>query len=470
MSRQAQDISEGIRRLESHTAQIMEESNARGIAVGVVDRTGRILYEKYFGLRDAEKGLPINRDTIFGMASVTKSFTALSIMQMQRDGILSVEDAVTRYIPEFTNKNQKENVRLWHLMSHSGGYFPLPRIVVDQTAREMGIADSLEEELIFREDFAEEGIRRVAGRLDAQTHFTGKPGQRMSYCNDGFGLLSDIVRRHSGCGSFSAYLEEHIFKPLGMERSNISFIRNTLDENAATLYTLEDGVWRADRDYENDAFVLHGGGALKSTLGDMMKYAAMYLNEGRSADGTQVIDRDSIEEMCRPRQIVKPGVYYGYGLEMSQMEDMVMVEHGGSLPGVSSNLCFCPQKGIGVIVLCNTMDVPVYSIGTMALRLYCGLSLEVSRPEHTPRSWTEEERRELAGTYCSGEGDQFVITDDGNGGLSMEINKKPVDLKAVYPWQGMVRKKYSDVYLTAFRDESGRVFAARYGSRIFPKV
>ena len=93
MSRQAQDISEGIRRLESHTAQIMEESNARGIAVGVVDRTGRILYEKYFGLRDAEKGLPINRDTIFGMASVTKSFTALSIMQMQRDGILSVEDA-----------------------------------------------------------------------------------------------------------------------------------------------------------------------------------------------------------------------------------------------------------------------------------------------------------------------------------------------------------------------------------------
>ena len=50
------------------------------------------------------------------------------------------------------------------------------------------------------------------------------------------------------------------------------------------------------------------------------------------------------------------------------------------------------------------------------------------------------------------------------------INKKPVDLKAVYPWQGMVRKKYSDVYLTAFRDESGRVFAARYGSRIFPKA
>lgn len=76
-------------------------------------------------------------------------------------------------------------MRLSHLMSHSGGYFPLPRIVVDKTAQEMGIKDSLEEELVDREDFAEEGIRRVAGRLDSQTHFTGRPGQRMSYCNDG---------------------------------------------------------------------------------------------------------------------------------------------------------------------------------------------------------------------------------------------------------------------------------------------
>ena len=216
--------------------------------------------------------------------------------------------------------------------------------------------------------------------------------------------------------------------------------------------------------------MLHGGGALKSTLGDMLKYVSMYLNEGKSQDGTQVIDRDSIEEMCRPRQIVKPGVYYGYGLEMSQMEDMVLVEHGGSLPGVSSNLCFCPQKGIGVIVLCNTMDVPVYSIGTMALRLYCGLPLEAERIEHMPRSWSEDEKRELAGDYISGEGDRFSIKELENGELSMKVNGTPIEMKSVYPWQGMVRKKYSDVYLTAFRDENGTVFAARYGSRIFPKA
>lgn len=460
---------EGISALEALTVRVMEDGGAKGLALGITDAEGNILYEHYFGWRDEEKKLPINRDTIFGMASVTKSFTALSIMQMQMDGILSVDDPVKDYVPEFTNKNQTEPVRIWHLMCHSGGYFPLPRIVVDQTAREMGICDSLENELIYREDFADEGIRRVAGRLDNQTRFAGRPGQRLSYCNDGFGLLSDIVRRHSGYGSFSEYLEQRILKPLDMKRSSISFVRNTLDENASMLYSMENGVLRCDRDYQNDAFVLHGGGGLKSTLGGMMKYAAMYLNEGCGANNVRIIDRYSIQEMEKPRQVMKPGVYYGYGLETRWLEDRTVIEHGGSLPGVSSHLAFCPQEGVGVVVLCNTMDVSVSAVANAAIRLCCGLPIREERPVHNGRMWSEEELRELEGEYCSGEGDRFTLSGKG-GSLSMEVNGQPVSLQAVYPWQGMVRKPYADVYLTAFRDEEGKVFAARYGSRIFPKT
>lgn len=338
---------EGRKQLEELIAQVMKDGQARGIAVGIVDSDGQIQYENYFGYRDEENQLPITRDTIFGMASVTKSFTALAIMQMQKDGLLSVDDPVSKYVPEFTNKNLKEPVKLWHLMCHSGGFFPLPRIVINKTAQEMGIEDSLEDELIYREDFAEEGVRRVAERLDEQTRFTGRPGQRLSYCNDGFGLLSDIVRRHSGYGSFAEYLDKKILKPLGMDRSNISFIRNTLDDNAATLYSFENGEWRADRDYQNDAFVLHGGGGMKSTMGDMLKYAVMYLNEGTAENGNQIVDRYSIQEMEKPRQFMKPGIYYGYGLETKQLEDRAVYEHGGSLPGVSSNFSFCPQEEVG---------------------------------------------------------------------------------------------------------------------------
>ena len=458
----------GERELEKLVSSVMADGSARGIALGIVGRDGKILYERYFGYRDAERQLPVNRDTIFGMASVTKSFTALSIMQMQADGILSVTDPVSAYIPGFTGRDREDPVRIWHLLCHTGGYFPLPRIVVDRTLEEMGIEDSLENEIIYRDDFADEGVRRVAERLDRESRFTGRPGERLSYCNDGFGLLSDIIRRHSGYGSFASYLEKRVLAPLGMERSNTSFIRNTLDENAAVLYSLEDGKWRADRDYQNDAFVLHGGGALKSTLGDMLRYAAMYLNDGESPEGKRIIDRYSIHEMQKPRVLMSPGVYYGYGLETKQFGDMTVVEHGGSLPGVSSNFSFSPQAEAGVVVLCNTMDVSVSAIADAAMRFFCDMDIKEPRPAHRPRAWSGEEMEELEGEYVSGEGDAFTLRAE-NGTLSMVLNGKPVELEAIYPWQGMVRKKYSDIYLTAVRGEDGKVFAAQYGSRIFPK-
>ena len=457
------------RELEALISEVMADGNARGLAIGVTDEKGNILYEHYSGYRDAEKRLPINRDTIFGMASVTKSFTALAIMQMQMDGIISITDPVSKYIPCFKGKNQGKDVLIWHLLCHSGGYFPLPRIVVDKTAEEMGIKDSLENELIYREDFADEGVRRVASRLDSQTRFTGVPGQRLSYCNDGFGLLSDIIRRHSGYGSFARYLDERILRPLGMMRSNTSFIRNTLDENAAILYSLENGEWRADKDYENDAFVLHGGGALKSTLSDMLKYAAMYLAEGESLAGERIIDRYSIHEMEKPRVLMKPGVYYGYGLESKMLDDMTIIEHSGSLPGVSSNFAFSPDAQLGVVVLCNTMDVSVGAVSDAVFNAMLGRPVLSTRIEHGKREWSKAEMEELEGEYISGEGDSFILRAEGNT-LSMTLNGKPIDLDAIYPWKGLVRKKYSDVYLTAVRDEKGHVFAAQYGSRIFPKT
>ena len=94
--------------------------------------------------------------------------------------------------------------------------------------------------------------------------------------------------------------------------------------------------------------------------------------------------------------------------------------------------------------------------------------VEEERQIHAERSWSAEELEELAGSYVSGEGDAFTLTVE-NGTLSMKVNGNPTALQAVYPWQGMVRKTYSDIYLTAIRDEEGHVFAARYGSRIFPE-
>ena len=87
---------EGKAKLEELIARVMKDGQARGIAVGIVNAAGEIQYENYFGYRDAENRLPITRDTIFGMASVTKSFTALWLMLLQQVGLLMVDDAVSR--------------------------------------------------------------------------------------------------------------------------------------------------------------------------------------------------------------------------------------------------------------------------------------------------------------------------------------------------------------------------------------
>lgn len=92
---------------EELVSRIQERSNAVGIAVAIVDRNGNTQYEKFFGYRDQEKKLPIDEDTIFGLASVTKSFVALSIMQLVEAGKVNLDDPVSKYIPEFTNRNQK---------------------------------------------------------------------------------------------------------------------------------------------------------------------------------------------------------------------------------------------------------------------------------------------------------------------------------------------------------------------------
>ncbi|MDD6283004.1 MAG: serine hydrolase [Oribacterium sp.] len=455
--------------MEKRIREIMEDTCARGLAAAVIDKDGNTLYQNFFGYKDAEEKSNIDEDTLFGLASVTKSFTALSIMQMAKAGILSLYDPISKYIPEFTNKNQSEPVRIWHLLCHSGGFFPLPRIVVHDVVNEMGIKDTLEQELIYNTAFAERGVRLVAERLDNQKNLIGKPGEFMSYCNDGYGLLSDIIRRYSDCDSYAKYLERHILQPLGMDRSHISFIRSTLDKNAATLYTLENGTWRHDKDFMNDAFVLNGGGAMKSTLADLKKYLAMYLNEGTGLNGAEIADEYCIREMYKPRQYEKPGVWYGFGLETKMLRDMQIHQHGGSLPGVSSNIAFSEEAGIAVIVLCNTMDVPVSAISDLIFKTVAGLPTEDQRPEHAVYDWDEDFKRRIVGTYASGEGDTIKLSLE-SGRIAMTVNDKPTDMIPVYPREGLVRKTYSDMYLQFIETKERGVYAARYGSRIFPKT
>ncbi|MDO4289118.1 MAG: serine hydrolase domain-containing protein [Eubacterium sp.] len=459
---------EQISKFEAFAQKCMDADNAVGMAVAVVDREGKTRYEKMFGLGDQERGAVIDENTIFGLASVTKSFTCLAIMQLAEQGILKIDDPVSKYIPEFTGSNQSAPVLIKHLMRHSGGYFPMSRILISDVAQDMGLDEAVVGDFAFNAALAQEGCRLVANRMDAQTNLLGAPGQYFSYFNDGYALLSDIIYRHGDCDSFAAYLDKHILKPLGMTRSGCDFVKPFKDPNHAALYVVEDGELR-NTDYHEEAFVLNGGGAMKSTLKDMKKYVAMYLSHGKGLDGTQVATAETIAAMTSPQQAYNYVTDYGYGLNIKHLNGKTVVGHSGSLPGVSSNMLWCDEAGLGVIVLCNTMDVASEAIGEAAMNLALGFEPVNARYNFEACPWSENLMTAACGEYASTEGNRArLFLQDGQ--LMLESGSKAYPVIPISPSCGMVKKAISDMFIECIQDEARGVYGLRCGSRILPRV
>jgi CubicO group peptidase (beta-lactamase class C family) len=310
----------------------------------------------------------------------------------------------------------------------------------------------------------------VAGRLDDQTDLIGLPGELMSYCNDGFGLLSDIIKNYGDQPSFADYLLEHIIRPLGMERSFCDFIKPAQDDNAAVLYTVENGVRTGNRDYRNDAFCLNGGGAMKSTLRDMVKYIAMYLNEGKGLNGTRIVSEYAVREMEKPRQFYCPGGWYGYGLCLKTLEGMQIYEHGGSLPGVSSNISWSYDAQAGIMVLCNTMDVSTGVIADAAMKMYIGKDPSIENKEYQAIKWSPESIDAVCGDYVMGEGEQFSLYKKEDGGIGMTQNGSEKEIIPVSPYMIRIKGRYVDGFVQIMHDEERGIWGGRCGSRIYPKV
>lgn len=463
---------------EELVRQIKRQYQAAGIAVAVIDDEGKTVYENFFGYRDVEKKIPMDENTIFGMASVTKSFVALSVMQLCEKGLMDLDDPVSNYIPEFTNKNQK-TVRVRHLLNHSAGFYPTARIQIKETAAEYGFREEELGDLAFVPELADIGVKLVAEQLDAQVPgigLSGTPGEYMSYCNDGFGLLGEMVRRVSGESSLSSYVKKNILDPLGMDRSGCEYLRPRLDENSSILYEVQNGVLVGSRDFYNSGFVLSGAGAMRSTLADMKKVAGMYLNRGKALIGERKNERilswEGIRTMCRPSIEYRPESWYCMGLSTKKLDDLTIIEHGGSQLGVSSNLSWSYEAGAAVIVLCNTSDVPVSAIADAAMRMYNGRNPVDMREMYQENPWTEKTVKAAVGSYATNEGQVEnsvvkICEEDGTVCLYADGVKQPFIM--VNENVGLIRGFVKDGYVKLFKDEDGDVFAIGYGGRMLRK-
>ncbi|WHX29640.1 serine hydrolase domain-containing protein [Brevibacillus agri] len=177
----------------------MAEANAPGAAIGVA-RGGKLLYQKTFGYRDRENGLPLSADTVFGIASITKSFTCVAIMQLQEAGKLSVHDPVVKYLPEFRAGDEEltKRITIHHFMTHTPGMAPLPfldKAMKRSMEQDPAIAGTEAEEELKKLPYLDtyEEVLQAIAAFDAKP--LGEPGEVFSYNNDAYGLLGAIIER-----------------------------------------------------------------------------------------------------------------------------------------------------------------------------------------------------------------------------------------------------------------------------------
>ena len=330
------DVASSLGLFEAWLQAKMAYEGLPGTVVGVV-HDQELVYGAGFGLADKEQKQPATVDSIFRIASHSKLFTAIGVMQQRDAGKLQLDDPVERYLPWFRIENSFTDARpitVRHLLTHTSG---LPR--------EAGSN--------YWQDFDFPTLELVQERLPGQqTIFPTET--RWKYSNLALAVAGEVVAAVSG-QSFADYVQERILTPLGMDSTSVVFPDADRDR-LATGYgqRMPDGSQAALPFV--DAVGMAAATGLSSTVADMAKFISWQF---RLLDGssTEVLAPNTLREMQRPHWVQadwKSGWGIGFGIEHT--DDRDLVGHGGGYPGYLTSTRISPQERVGVIVFTNSLD------------------------------------------------------------------------------------------------------------------
>jgi CubicO group peptidase (beta-lactamase class C family) len=294
----------------------------------LIARKGEILLKRGYGMADYEHGIPNTPRTKFRIASLTKSFTALAILQLQEQGLLHINDSLSKFFPDYP---RGDAITLHHLLSHTSG-IPNFTVATDEKARTM--PHNLE--------------MTIKKFKDLPLEFS--PGEKFEYCNAGYYLLGSIIEKVTG-KDYATVIKHNIFVPLGMTDSGYDY-NHLIIKNRAYGYRLEKGKL-INAEYIHMANV-HASGGLYSTIEDMYLWDRALYTE-------KLVKRNSLKQMFTP--VTKN---YGYGWGIINLFDRKMVGHNGDMEGFQTNITRFVDDDVCIIILSNFGHAP---IGRMSVDL-----------------------------------------------------------------------------------------------------
>jgi CubicO group peptidase (beta-lactamase class C family) len=376
------------KQIDELAGRAMKAFDVPGMAVAVV-KDGRLIYAKGYGVRSVASPGQVNTDTLFGIASVTKGFTAAALGILVEEGKLKWSDKVQHYIPEFAMYDPyvtREFTIRDLLVHHSGLARGAGELMQDPSPTTFTTSDIIH------------SLRYFKPVSSFRTQF--------AYSNIMYIVAGEVIARVSGM-SWEEFVSKRIFKPLQMDRSRPS--HHLIGENLNVIQPHADTNGIAHVVYRDDDEVADPAGGIFSSVDDMSQWVIMQMNDGKYGDGLQMklFSQAVHDEMWTPQTIIPvtgTSVYnthfgaYGLGWFLIDADGYKEVFHTGGDTGMSSNVVMIPELRLGIVVLANEDSGIGVSVADQILDSYLG----ITGTDHVKDSLEKQHARELVSKQVLG--------------------------------------------------------------------
>jgi CubicO group peptidase (beta-lactamase class C family) len=361
--------------------------NGKFMGAVLVARGDRVLLTKGYGFANLEWDIPNGPSTKFRLGSLTKQFTATSILLLEERGKLSVDDPVKKYMPDAPAAWDK--ITIFNLLTHTSG---IPSFT--------GFKDYADSE-----PFATTPAKLVARFRDKPLDF--EPGTKWSYSNSGYVLLGYLIEKVAG-EAYADFVRKNIFDALGMRDSGF-------DSNTAVIKHRASGYAPGPHGLENAGFIHmtipFSAGSLYSTTEDLLKWETGLF-------GGKVLSAASLQKMTTPFK-----QDYAFGLGVATTDGRKRISHGGGIEGFNTFLSYFPEDQVTVAVLANLNGSAPDEIGALLGKLAHGQEVKLVA-ERKATSVTSEILQTYVGTYEFSPGFNYLVTLDGDQ-LMGQLGKQP---------------------------------------------
>jgi CubicO group peptidase (beta-lactamase class C family) len=354
--------------------------NEPGAAI-IVRKDGDTIFRKGYGLADLELGVPIEPDMIFRLGSITKQFTAVSILMLAEQGKLGLQDEITKFLPDYPTQCRRITVE--HLLTHTSGiqsYTDMPKWLS-----------------LWRKDMTLQELIDIFKNEPMQF----EPGERWAYNNSGYILLGAIIEKASGM-TYEDFLDARIFKPLGMKQSYYGSAERLIPRRIP-------GYQKGKTGFINAPYLSmtqpYAAGSLLSSVDDLAIWSDAVFSG-------KVVRKEWLDKAFTPYKL-KDGesTGYGYGWFISNYQGHRIIEHGGGINGFTTYEMTLPEDRIFLAILTNSA-IEGRTPEPRAVKVV-GLALGKPEPERKVVALDAKDLEPLTGVYEHVSKEERYITREG---------------------------------------------------------